>query len=239
VLKSSAYAGKDQADTLPEGLRKLPVLGDFDERKDNTPSGRADNSNTQFATLAVWVARGHDIPLDRTIDMLLQRFRKHEKNGQWDYTYLADQNQVNFVSKEPTMTAAGLLGLAVGIGGGKAGVKADQEPGVERGFGVLGETIGQPPPAKRGRKGPVTNLYYLWSVERVAVLYQRKTIDGKDWYAWGAGMLLPNQQEDGSWQTNSFHGSSAVIDTCFATLFLRQANLAKDLTSKLQRLSGR
>jgi hypothetical protein len=234
VLQGSVYAAKDDT-KLPDKLRRLPVLNDFSETKDTTPGGaKADNSNTQFATLAVWVARRHEVPLDRTIDFLLRRFRSHEKNGQWDYTYLADRNRVMFVSKEPTMTAAGLLGLAVGIGGAKAGGKGDQEPGVERGFDVLGNTIGEQP-----GNGRVTNLYYLWSVERVAVLYQRKKIKDKDWYGWGAGMLLPAQKEDGSWSTNSYHGSTPVLDTCFATLFLRQANLAKDLTSKLQRLGGR
>jgi hypothetical protein len=242
----STTSTQDQPQTgdLPDNLRRLPVFGDFKEDLKRRRQDPADNSNTQFASLAVWVARGHDIPLDRTIDFLLHRFRAQEKDGKWDYQYQPQAN-VNIVPEpgvspnesNPTMTAAGLLGLAVGIGAGKEGVRADQEPGVEHGFRVLGERIGHAPPA--GRRVAVTNLYFLWSVERVAVLYQRKMISGKDWYAWGSGMLLPHQEENGSWYTNSFHGSTPVIDTCFATLFLRQANLAKDLTSKLQRLAGR
>jgi len=43
------------------------------------------------------------------------------------------------------------------------------------------------------------NLYFLWSVERVAVLYDLKTIGGKDWYGWGAQILLANQRGAGNW----------------------------------------
>jgi hypothetical protein len=77
------------------------------------------------------------------------------------------------------------------------------------------------------------NLYYLWSIERVGVLYQLKTIEGKDWYNWGADQLLPKQQPSGAWNVPGYPGHNQVIDTCFVLLFLRQANLAKDLTSKL------
>jgi hypothetical protein len=74
------------------------------------------------------------------------------------------------------------------------------------------------------------DLYFLWSVERVAVVFDLKTIGGKDWYAWGAEIILANQQQDGSWR-DRFPG---VPDTCFALLFLKQANIAKDLTDKLR-----
>lgn len=73
------------------------------------------------------------------------------------------------------------------------------------------------------------DLYYLWSLERVAVTYNLSTIGGKDWYAWGAGIILANQLPDGSW-SDRFPG---VPDTCFALLFLKRANVAQDLTRNL------
>src|SRR5207249_4497808 len=85
---------------------------------------------------------------------------------------------------------------------------------------------------KKGATMP--SLYFLWSVERVAVLYQLKTIGKKDWYGWGVELLLPRQQSDGSWSTNSYHGSSATIDTCLALLFLKRANLVQDLSNNLR-----
>jgi hypothetical protein len=74
------------------------------------------------------------------------------------------------------------------------------------------------------------DLYFLWSVERVAVLYNLKTLGEMDWYVWGSEILLANQQGDGSWRER-FPG---IPDTCFALLFLRRANLIKDLTDQLQ-----
>jgi hypothetical protein len=76
------------------------------------------------------------------------------------------------------------------------------------------------------------DLYYLWSLERVAVAYDLRTIGGKDWYAWGAPLIVGHQQEDGSW-SDLYPG---VPDTCFALLFLKRVNVARDLTRSLQRL---
>jgi hypothetical protein len=76
------------------------------------------------------------------------------------------------------------------------------------------------------------DLYFLWSVERVAVTYDLRTIGGKDWYAWGAPLILAHQQADGSW-SDMFPG---VPDTCFALLFLQRVNVASDLSRQLQNL---
>jgi hypothetical protein len=69
------------------------------------------------------------------------------------------------------------------------------------------------------------DLYFLWSVERVAVLFDLARIGGKDWYAWGSTILLDQQKTDGSWRER-FPG---IPDTCFALLFLKRASLIKDL----------
>jgi len=71
------------------------------------------------------------------------------------------------------------------------------------------------------------DLYYLWSLERVATAYDLKTIGKRDWYAWGAPIILAGQEADGSWR----EAFPAVPDTSFALLFLRRANLFLDLTS--------
>jgi hypothetical protein len=56
-------------------------------------------------------------------------------------------------------------------------------------------------------------------------------IGNKDWYAWGADFLLADQDKDGSW--NGVYGQYGA-DTCFALLFLRRADLAKDLSASLR-----
>jgi hypothetical protein len=78
------------------------------------------------------------------------------------------------------------------------------------------------------------DLYFLWSVERVAVVFDLKQIEGKDWYEWGADVILNNQESDGSWR-DRFPG---IPDTCFALLFLQRANIAKDLTEKFRLVLG-
>ena len=80
------------------------------------------------------------------------------------------------------------------------------------------------------------DLYLLWSIERVGVIYDVAFIPpqagGADWYRWGADIILANQRPGGSWE-DRFPG---VPDTCFALLFLKRANIAKDLTDKLREL---
>jgi outer membrane biosynthesis protein TonB len=61
-----------------------------------------------------------------------------------------------------------------------------------------------------------------------------QTIGGKDWYRWGAEQLVANQKSDGNWEKGGIPGDNTVIDTCFALLFLSQANLAEDLANKLK-----
>ncbi len=73
--------------------------------------------------------------------------------------------------------------------------------------------------------------YFLWSLERVAVTYGLDTIGNKDWYTWGSTILLANQGPDGSWSGEYAEGG---VDTAFALLFLKRANLAKDLTAVLK-----
>src|SRR5262249_13332568 len=106
----------------------------------------------------------------------------------------------------------------------------------------LGKRVEKPGGVKKPGKGragalkigadSLGDLYWLWSLERVGVIYSLSTIGGKDWYAWGAGLLVPAQADDGSW----LGGQGQVVDTCFALLFLRRVNVAKDLTRQLQQM---
>jgi hypothetical protein len=66
----------------------------------------------------------------------------------------------------------------------------------------------------------------------MAVVYDLKTVAGKDWYAWGSEILVKTQNQDGSW-TDRFGG---LPDTCFALLFLKRVNVVKDLTAQLRLL---
>src|SRR5262249_3508894 len=91
-------------------------------------------------------------------------------------------------------------------GGGKL-PEGLQPPGPPPGF-----RPGQGFPPGRGPFGPgmIPQLtpnqsgrgayYFLWSLERMAVAFGLETIGGKDWYNWGAEILLANQSPNGGWE---------------------------------------
>jgi hypothetical protein len=262
-----------------------------------TPLG--DNSNTQFAILALWVARHHGVQVDKALGRVNERFRKTQNaDGGWNYVPspipAPPAGPAAFLGSPPAMTSAGLLGLAVVHAASqqvalktaaapsnndngdteqpdKQPVKrADtlKDPAVRAGLRCLGTFIGEKPGDLPNRAAPLgqgpfpagplpnqpfpgppegawamrrfgTHLNYtLWSIERVAVAYGLDTIGNKDWYNWGADILLAMQRADGNWTgTDSTIGQQGEsingVDTAFALLFLRRADLAPDLSKTL------
>jgi hypothetical protein len=250
-------AGKRSVRDLPEEIQQqLQLLN-----RQAAGTGRDhvdDNSNTQFATLALWVARRHALPTEQALARLDARFRAGQNaDGGWGYKLHAGSPGLRGgrSNSTATMTAAGLLGLAVGHGAaGEAAArpepaaKAPAKPArpvadatkdlvVRNGLLALGTAVGQPVGDRKARgqepalQGGGRLYYFLWSLERVAVAYGLQTVGKKDWYTWGSEVLLANQQPDGSWQGAFGRGGA---DTCFALLFLKRANLAKDLTAALK-----
>ena len=220
---------------LLKTLGKQPVK---DQKPLPTPNPKvrdsADNSNTQFAILGLWTARKHDVPLDYILARVEQRFRSSQQPGGWSYRY-------GWPRPYGSMTCVGLLGLAVGRGSAfPQGLDApkSEDMGIAEGLRALGAYLKDPSDARGldsflGPKGSI-NLYFLWSVERVAVLCNLKTIGGQDWYRWGVDLLLPTQRKDGSWLGRG-NGGSPVIDTSMALLFLKRSDLLPDLREALQK----
>jgi hypothetical protein len=236
--------------SCPGLLRQLQALtGSLDQWRQAAlkgktfDPGRSDNSNTQFALLALWTARRHRVPIDRVVERVQKRFLTTQQgsgpdptghnlnlDGAWFYT-----PQDGMTSNQwPSMTCSGLLGLAMAHGLTEKAGKPLKDPAIRRGLAMLGREINRP-----GDLRPL-DLYFLWSLERVGVLFKLAKIENKDWYTWGYKRLLATQAAaDGSWQGSTYYGTNPLLDTCFALLFLKQANLAADLTSKLQMLEGR
>jgi hypothetical protein len=203
-----------------------------------------DNSNTQFATLALWVARRHGLPVHGALRRLDERFRAFQfPNGAWAY-------QASFQAANlpcAAMTCAGLLGLATGHGAVNEKIKErnpkakrlrdpNKDPAIKKGLIALAAAIGEPLGDGKGsalemKDRAARAYYYLWSLERVAMVYGLDKIGKKDWYRWGAEIILANQSLDGSWKGNYTEGG---VDTSFALLFLRRSNLAPDLTAYLK-----
>src|SRR5579884_1185964 len=175
-----------------------------------------DNSNTQFATIALWIARRHGADADDSLARVSRYFRACQNpDGGW--SYLPSNNTESSAS----MTCAGLIGLAVGKGlKGKNGNngRARYDFRVARGLSVLGQRDVGRPVDERLRDSLVVKMdkigvyYFLWSLERTAMIYGLKTIQKKDWYSWGAELLVVNQTPDGSWHGKYSYAGPA--DTC-------------------------
>jgi hypothetical protein len=243
-------AARPNAAMLDADLRKLQVVYSNGKAKGQMlrvirGEGLTDNSNSQFALLALWAARRHGVPVDSAILAAHQRFMTSQNaDGGWGYR-ASSRESTN------TMTCVGLLGLALGHGASPAvlGVNPKnpkemliqrplEDPAIQKGLQALARNIGQPSLDPRKTQFPGENLYFLWSVERVAVLYDLQTIGGKDWYGWGAQILVHNQGDAGNFLSGEFPANVGEVNTCFALLFLRRSNLVQDLTNRLRLQSG-
>jgi hypothetical protein len=197
-------------------------------------TGRTDNSNTQFALLALWAARRHGVPVGATLRLAVERFeRSQNADGSWNYRFQPGGGPPEPRSR--SMTAAGAL--ALGIGHALEGPAAPR-PQLGLALAALARDVG-PPTGQWKRRVPMTDVYYLWSLERTAVLFDLPEVGDRDWYRWGAEILLTNQTERGDWAAwdrgppNAYPTYGPVANTCFALLFLKRAHLTKDLTARL------
>ncbi len=210
-----------------------------------------DNSNTQFAVLALWTARRHGLNPDDNLRKAAERFRASQSKTDNGWCYVIDDG--GKTPSTPAMTCSGLIGLAVGhaikvkkrstvlrqekppsqptkeapAAGPLVGKDDDdiKDPDVKRAMEYLSRELG-------GTYLVTAHaLYGLWSVERVATIYGNlRRINGKEWYPAGAQVIVPAQQADGSW-AGSYAGP---VDTCFALLFLAKVNLFDDLSKALR-----
>lgn len=129
-----------------------------------------------------------------------------------------------------SMTTAGVSILA--ICSEQAGPKAGWTRGIESGASWLADnfTVNRNPLRSHDENAARHSkddwlYYYLYGVERVGGLLDRKRLGPWDWYRHGTLFLLQNQHEDGLWggMPDSGKGEKWQADTCFALLFLKRA----------------
>ncbi len=236
-----APRGKRTVKDLPEEIQaQLTQLGRA------VPTGTlSDNSNTQFATLALWVGRRHGLPVHGALARVDARFRTTQHaDGGWSYTGIGEGPAVAGVgTSRATMTCAGLMALAVAAGSngevvkerGKEPRDLSKDANMRGALAAINSVVGEPV-GKRGLPLPRVggkSYYFFWSLERCMVALNLETLGKKDWYAWGAEILVANQTQNGSWQ-GEYGDSYGGADTCFALLFLRRSNLVSDLSASLR-----
>ncbi|HZY88499.1 MAG TPA: hypothetical protein VFE78_26995 [Gemmataceae bacterium] len=197
-------------------------------------TGRTDNSNTQFALLALWAARRHGVPVGASLRLAVERFeRSQNADGSWCYRFYLGGGPPEPRSR--AMTTVGALALAIGhaLDG-----PAAPRPQLTLGLAAVAREVGRPT-GQWKRRVPMTDVYYLWSLERTGVLFDLPEIADRDWYRWGAEGLVTNQTERGDWgkwapgPPNAYPTYGPVANTSFALLFLKRSHLSKDLTAKL------
>jgi hypothetical protein len=202
---------------------------------------RGDNSNTQFALLALWYARLAGTPVPPHVWSRAGRHWRSTQNPDGGWGYSANQRRDSYGS----MTAAGLSSLAIVMAAEQDGpgvdlqailadrrvrqardwlgreLRVDEHPGVERNLrGQLRDRKG------KKIKGSHWRIYWLWSLERAGRLTDRERFGEHDWYREGADALLDEQRDDGRWVS----GAEPEVATSFALLFLTRGT--KPVTTK-------
>lgn len=225
--------------TVPDTMRRLAVWDDTTGRLNADPANKrhdlydatTDNSNTHFAMVGLWAARKYDIPVDRTFALVARRFRTSQgPSGTWAY----DFNRTG-ADGGHQFTCIALLAVAIGHVVSPPDVKPEADQVIIKAFTSLGRAVGEPVGDTTGRPTLKESggLYFMWAMERIAVLYDIQKLGNKDWYKWGAEILISNQLANGSWEEGGYPGETPQANTCLALLFLRRANLTPDLSKKL------
>jgi hypothetical protein len=210
--------------------------------------GTGDHSNTQFATVGLWCGRRHGVDVSNALAGIDKHYRGVQgPDGSWSYTTSGGVSP-----SSPAMTCAGLMGLALGFGAKNLKEGADREPRLEdpealnkdrqvmAGLKYVGDFVAAAGAQRVPGGGDFqanelsNNMYFMWSLERVGMVYGLTTIGKVDWYEWGSNILVRTQQRDGSWRSDGFHSGAPDTATAFALLFLSRANLTADLTNSLK-----
>lgn len=209
-------------------------------------SQKADNSNSQFAVLALYEAERAGVEVSERVWNRARDYwiNQQHADGAWSYDPSKNEKIKSLTVKSGSMTCAGIA--CVMISSAYAGrsddenlkrgeVKCCQEQknidAVELGLAWLGKNFS-------ARRNPVPRdmptspwwLYYMYAMERVGRLSGQRFIGSHDWYREGVEELLKRQEPvSGIWQEHS-----PPVGTSLALLFLSKGRRPV-LISKLKR----
>jgi len=193
----------------------------------------ADNSNSQFALLALYEAERSGVKVNDQTWRLAMKYwadAQDETNGFWRY-------QSSGYPPTGSMTCAGIASMIIAsdtLNTGEAVVtgdsvrccgEQDELGSIAKGFGWLDRNFrvdSNPSPLSRlVGENTAFPLYYLYALERVGRLSGRRYIGGNDWYRAGAAELIKRQDKvSGFWQGIGPGESEKRIGTALALLFL-------------------
>jgi hypothetical protein len=200
---------------LPDGLWSYPGAG-------------GDNSNSQFAVLALHEAERVGAQVDPATWRRAAKYWKDCQNpdGSWGY-------QAGWADGLGSMTCAG-IGATVICDGRVDNPNADvvngfiqccqpqqEDDSLDRALAWLGRNFSvRRNPGRRGM-GHIWHYYYLYGLERVGRLTARRLIGEHDWYREGAEFLIGQQDPfNHSWAGTGHAEDNPHIATSLALLFL-------------------
>jgi hypothetical protein len=188
--------------------------------------GGGDNSNSQFALLALYEAERVGVPVSEKTWRLAHDYWKdcQNENGSWGY--------LRGMPGSGSMTCAGIAAMVITSGelnlgdaevvNGRLNCCGEQKTNapVERGLDWLGQYFSVSiNPGAGARQGWL--LYYLYGVERVGRMTARRFIGKHDWYRAGAEKLIREQDSlSGFWKGVGHAEDNPQIGTSLALLFL-------------------
>ncbi len=192
---------------------------------DAKPNANPDNSNSQFAVLALNEAQRAGVTVDRRCWKLAQQYWEEQqlKDGSWGYRSPQGKG---------SMTCAGISSLIIAnrnltegdafVMGNRVvccGMKNDDNA-VQRGLGWMGRNFSVTHnPSSDANQHKTWLFYYLYGLERVGRLSGNRFLGDHDWYREGAEFLLEKQTITGAWQGTHYRGLDHIT-TAMAVLFL-------------------
>ena len=192
------------------------------------PGPGGDNSNSQFAVLALYDAQRVGVEVNVNTWKLARDYWSQSQNedGSWGY-FPGD-------SGTGSMTCAGIGGLAVSqaaLDSGDASVENgrviccrphESDDKLDRGIQWLGDHFSVTHNPRPTGGGQACLYYYLYGLERSGRLTAHRFIGKHDWYREGAEVLIREQDSlshfwRGSWYAERSH---PAVSTSMALLFL-------------------
>ncbi len=200
------------------------------------PGGdRGDNSNTQYAVLALYAAKTAGVKIDSDLWEAVQEYysrtqkpdARNPKGGYWTYTNYGDKH-ASF-----SMSVAGTCGLWIArMGLDKSEQQLNEATGVAAKCGFYS----QDDALAKGMFWVATNFnfnegksffYNYYGIERLGRLSGQRFIGKMDWYREGCERLVKMQKPDGSFlytgnevRKTGIDSGYPAITTSFALLFL-------------------
>ncbi len=191
------------------------------------PGPGGDNSNSQFAVLALHEAQAVGVKVNPATWERAEGYWRSTQNGDGSWGYVPGDVGTG------SMTCAGIGGLAISsaaMESGDAEVLGGQviccrphnpDDALERGIGWLAQHFSVSRNPRPLGAGQSVIYYYLYGLERAGRLTARRFIGDHDWYREGAEFLVHDQDPLSHYWKGTWHAEqNPHVGTALALLFL-------------------